>query len=162
METLAVSGLALELVVLCQWFYGLLQLLSLLTSSATTTTITTSNTTPLLLLLLPLRPLTLLLLLLLLPLLLLTIKLKTVIKIELEGFQQRWFSLSSVHRVLRPCRLSAGVYGYLTFGKDVEADVLMSYSGDDILMLIARLLFGISIITIYPIIVLLGRSWHKA
>lgn len=52
----------------------------------------------------------------------------------------------------------AGVYGYLTFGKDVEADILMSYSGDDILMLIARLLFGISIITIYPIIVLLGRS----
>lgn len=79
METLAVSGLALELVVLCQWFYGLLQLLSLLTSSTTTTTITTNNTTPLLLLLLPLRPLTLLLL---------TIKLKTVIKIELEGFQQ--------------------------------------------------------------------------
>lgn len=39
----------------------------------------------------------------------------------------------------------------------MEADILMSYSGDDILMLIARLLFGISIITIYPIIVLLGR-----
>lgn len=52
----------------------------------------------------------------------------------------------------------AGVYGYLTFGKDVKADILMSYTGDDILMLIARLLFGISIITIYPIILLLGRS----
>lgn len=52
----------------------------------------------------------------------------------------------------------AGVYGYLTFGKDVKADILMSYSGDDILMLIARLLFGVSIITIYPIILLLGRS----
>lgn len=52
----------------------------------------------------------------------------------------------------------AGVYGYLTFGKDVKADILMSYMGDDILMLIARLLFGISIITIYPIILLLGRS----
>ncbi|XP_042266835.1 putative sodium-coupled neutral amino acid transporter 8a isoform X1 [Thunnus albacares] len=51
-----------------------------------------------------------------------------------------------------------GVYGYLTFGKDVKADILMSYTGDDILMLIARLLFGISIITIYPIILLLGRS----
>lgn len=46
METLAVSDLALELVVLCPWFYGLLQLLSLLTSISTTTTITTSNTTP--------------------------------------------------------------------------------------------------------------------
>ncbi|KAM9351600.1 putative sodium-coupled neutral amino acid transporter 8a [Symphorus nematophorus] len=51
-----------------------------------------------------------------------------------------------------------GVYGYLTFGKDVKADILMSYTGDDILMLVARLLFGISIITIYPIILLLGRS----
>uniref|UniRef100_A0A3Q3X4X3 Amino acid transporter transmembrane domain-containing protein n=1 Tax=Mola mola TaxID=94237 RepID=A0A3Q3X4X3_MOLML len=47
-----------------------------------------------------------------------------------------------------------GAYGYLTFGKDVQADILMSYSGDDILMLIARLLFGVSIITIYPIILL--------
>lgn len=45
METLAVSDLALELVVLCQWFYGLSQLLSLLNSITTTTTITTSNTT---------------------------------------------------------------------------------------------------------------------
>ncbi|XP_033490671.1 putative sodium-coupled neutral amino acid transporter 8a [Epinephelus lanceolatus] len=51
-----------------------------------------------------------------------------------------------------------GVYGYLTFGKDVKADILMSYTSDDILMLIARLLFGVSIITIYPIILLLGRS----
>ncbi|XP_035520699.1 putative sodium-coupled neutral amino acid transporter 8a, partial [Morone saxatilis] len=51
-----------------------------------------------------------------------------------------------------------GVYGFLTFGKDVKADILMSYTGNDILMLIARLLFGVSIITIYPIILLLVRS----
>ncbi|TMS05498.1 Putative sodium-coupled neutral amino acid transporter 8 [Larimichthys crocea] len=51
-----------------------------------------------------------------------------------------------------------GAYGYLTFGKGVKADILMSYTGDDILMLVARLLFGVSIITIYPIILLLGRS----
>ncbi|XP_061677605.1 putative sodium-coupled neutral amino acid transporter 8a isoform X7 [Syngnathoides biaculeatus] len=51
-----------------------------------------------------------------------------------------------------------GVYGFLTFGKDVKADILMSYMGGDILMLIARLLFGVSIITIYPITLLLGRS----
>nr|XP_046251035.1 putative sodium-coupled neutral amino acid transporter 8a isoform X3 [Scatophagus argus] len=55
-----------------------------------------------------------------------------------------------------------GVYGYLTFGKDVKADILMSYSGDDVLMLIARLLFGVSIITIYPIILLLGRRSGSA
>uniref|UniRef100_A0A3B5MZM3 Amino acid transporter transmembrane domain-containing protein n=1 Tax=Xiphophorus couchianus TaxID=32473 RepID=A0A3B5MZM3_9TELE len=51
-----------------------------------------------------------------------------------------------------------GVYGYLTFGKTVAPDILMSYSNHDKLMLVARLLFGVSIITIYPIIVLLGRS----
>ncbi|KAM4573531.1 putative sodium-coupled neutral amino acid transporter 8a [Odontesthes bonariensis] len=51
-----------------------------------------------------------------------------------------------------------GVYGYLTFGKDLKADILMSYGSNDILMLVARLLFGVSIITIYPITVLLGRS----
>ncbi|KAM4733896.1 putative sodium-coupled neutral amino acid transporter 8a isoform 1-T1 [Anableps anableps] len=63
-----------------------------------------------------------------------------------------------------------GVYGYLTFGKAVAPDILMSYSSHDKLMLVARLLFGVSIITIYPIIVLLGRSviqdpllswWHR-
>ncbi|XP_038161395.1 putative sodium-coupled neutral amino acid transporter 8a isoform X1 [Cyprinodon tularosa] len=51
-----------------------------------------------------------------------------------------------------------GAYGYLTFGKAVDPDILMSYSTHDKLMLVARLLFGVSIITIYPIIVLLGRS----
>ncbi|KAJ8247383.1 hypothetical protein GJAV_G00245750 [Gymnothorax javanicus] len=51
-----------------------------------------------------------------------------------------------------------GVYGFLTFGKEVAADILMSYPGNDIVMIVARLLFGISIITIYPIILLLGRS----
>uniref|UniRef100_A0A3Q4GNG5 Solute carrier family 38 member 8a n=1 Tax=Neolamprologus brichardi TaxID=32507 RepID=A0A3Q4GNG5_NEOBR len=52
----------------------------------------------------------------------------------------------------------AGVYGFLTFGKDARPDILMSYTSSDVLMLIARLLFGISIITIYPITLLLGRS----
>uniref|UniRef100_A0A670IN59 Solute carrier family 38 member 8 n=1 Tax=Podarcis muralis TaxID=64176 RepID=A0A670IN59_PODMU len=51
-----------------------------------------------------------------------------------------------------------GLYGYLTFGADVAADILMSYPGNDVLVIVARLLFGISIITIYPIVLLLGRS----
>ncbi|KAL7866923.1 hypothetical protein AOLI_G00147370 [Acnodon oligacanthus] len=51
-----------------------------------------------------------------------------------------------------------GVFGFLTFGKEVASDILMSYPGNDVVMIIARLLFGISIITIYPIILLLGRS----
>uniref|UniRef100_A0A3Q2CH27 Solute carrier family 38 member 8b n=1 Tax=Cyprinodon variegatus TaxID=28743 RepID=A0A3Q2CH27_CYPVA len=51
-----------------------------------------------------------------------------------------------------------GVYGFLMFGQDVASDILMSYPGNDVVMIISRLLFGISIITIYPIILLLGRS----
>ncbi|XP_031169856.2 putative sodium-coupled neutral amino acid transporter 8 [Sander lucioperca] len=51
-----------------------------------------------------------------------------------------------------------GVYGFLTFGRTVASDILMSYPGDDVVIIISRLLFGISIITIYPIILLLGRS----
>ncbi|NXO60679.1 AVT2 protein, partial [Aramus guarauna] len=51
-----------------------------------------------------------------------------------------------------------GLYGYLTFGEAVAADVLMSYPGNDPVVIVARLLFGVSIITIYPIVVLLGRS----
>lgn len=56
-----------------------------------------------------------------------------------------------------PTSLSAGVYGYLTFGKAVASDVLMSYPGNDPVVIVARLLFGVSIVTIYPIVVLLGR-----
>ncbi|XP_040501974.1 putative sodium-coupled neutral amino acid transporter 8 [Gallus gallus] len=51
-----------------------------------------------------------------------------------------------------------GLYGYLTFGEDVAPDVLMSYPGNDPVVITARLLFGVSIVTIYPIVVLLGRS----
>ncbi|XP_075017139.1 solute carrier family 38 member 8 [Calonectris borealis] len=51
-----------------------------------------------------------------------------------------------------------GLYGYLTFGEAVASDVLMSYPGNDPVIIIARLLFGVSIVTIYPIVVLLGRS----
>uniref|UniRef100_A0A8B9TMW4 Solute carrier family 38 member 8 n=1 Tax=Anas platyrhynchos TaxID=8839 RepID=A0A8B9TMW4_ANAPL len=51
-----------------------------------------------------------------------------------------------------------GLYGYLTFGDAVAADVLMSYPGNDPVVIVARLLFGVSIVTIYPIVVLLGRS----
>ncbi|KAL6113155.1 slc38a8 [Pungitius sinensis] len=51
-----------------------------------------------------------------------------------------------------------GVYGFMTFGRAVASDILMSYPGNDVVMIISRLLFGISIVTIYPIILLLGRS----
>ncbi|CAJ0952035.1 unnamed protein product [Ranitomeya imitator] len=54
--------------------------------------------------------------------------------------------------------MGRGIYGFLTFGESVAADILMSYPGNDAVVIVARLLFAISIITIYPIILLLGRS----
>lgn len=66
-------------------------------------------------------------------------------------------NLSSLSFFFSPPVSAPGVYGYLTFGSRVAPDVLMSYTGDDLLMIVARLLFGISIITIYPIVLLLGR-----
>ncbi|KAK6480115.1 putative sodium-coupled neutral amino acid transporter 8 [Huso huso] len=51
-----------------------------------------------------------------------------------------------------------GIFGFLTFGEGVAADILMSYPGNDVVIIVARVLFALSIITIYPIILLLGRS----
>uniref|UniRef100_A0A6I8NZG3 Solute carrier family 38 member 8 n=1 Tax=Ornithorhynchus anatinus TaxID=9258 RepID=A0A6I8NZG3_ORNAN len=70
-----------------------------------------------------------------------------------------WFTVSVLSMLI--CLLIyslTGIYGYLTFGADVSADVLMSYPGNDVMIIVARLLFGISIITIYPIVLLLGRT----
>ncbi|RXM33052.1 putative sodium-coupled neutral amino acid transporter 6 [Acipenser ruthenus] len=52
----------------------------------------------------------------------------------------------------------SGIFGFLTFGEGVAADILMSYPGNDVVIIVARVLFALSIITIYPIILLLGRS----
>nr|XP_010978843.1 putative sodium-coupled neutral amino acid transporter 8 [Camelus dromedarius] len=51
-----------------------------------------------------------------------------------------------------------GVYGFLTFGTEVSADILMSYPGNDGVIIVARVLFAISIVTVYPIVLFLGRS----
>ncbi|XP_020023984.2 solute carrier family 38 member 8 [Castor canadensis] len=51
-----------------------------------------------------------------------------------------------------------GVYGFLTFGTEVSADILMSYPGNDVPIIVARVLFAVSIVTVYPIVLFLGRS----
>lgn len=51
----------------------------------------------------------------------------------------------------------AGVYGFLTFGTEVSADILMSYPGNDTAIIVARVLFAVSIVTVYPIVLFLGR-----
>uniref|UniRef100_A0A3B4AZ66 Amino acid transporter transmembrane domain-containing protein n=1 Tax=Periophthalmus magnuspinnatus TaxID=409849 RepID=A0A3B4AZ66_9GOBI len=72
-----------------------------------------------------------------------------------------WVLISVLSMIFCLIIYSLTVYGYLTFGKDVKADILMSYAGHDVLMVVARLLFGVSIITVYPIIVLLSSVMQE-
>ncbi|XP_044932292.1 putative sodium-coupled neutral amino acid transporter 8 [Mustela putorius furo] len=70
------------------------------------------------------------------------------------------WALVSVLSLLACCLIYSltGVYGFLTFGTDVSADILMSYPGNDVVIIVARALFGVSIVTVYPIVLFLGRS----
>ncbi|XP_064436877.1 solute carrier family 38 member 8 isoform X2 [Mirounga angustirostris] len=70
------------------------------------------------------------------------------------------WALVSVLSLLACCLIYSltGVYGFLTFGTDVSADILMSYPGNDVVIIVARALFGVSIVTVYPIALFLGRS----
>ncbi|XP_044515346.1 putative sodium-coupled neutral amino acid transporter 8 [Gracilinanus agilis] len=70
------------------------------------------------------------------------------------------WTLVSVASMLACCLIYSltGLFGFLTFGDNVSADVLMSYPGNDITVIVARFLFGVSIVTVYPITLLLGRS----
>uniref|UniRef100_A0A673V9V5 Solute carrier family 38 member 8 n=1 Tax=Suricata suricatta TaxID=37032 RepID=A0A673V9V5_SURSU len=70
------------------------------------------------------------------------------------------WALVSVLSLLACCLIYSltGVYGFLTFGIEVSADILMSYPGDDVVIIVARALFGVSIMTVYPIVLFLGRS----
>ncbi|XP_015418474.1 PREDICTED: putative sodium-coupled neutral amino acid transporter 8 isoform X2 [Myotis davidii] len=70
------------------------------------------------------------------------------------------WALVSVLSLLACCLVYSltGVYGFLTFGSEVSADILMSYPGDDEVIIAARVLFAVSIVTVYPIVLFLGRS----
>ncbi|XP_062965032.1 solute carrier family 38 member 8 [Cynocephalus volans] len=70
------------------------------------------------------------------------------------------WALVSVLSLLACCLVYSltGVYGFLTFGTEVSADVLMSYPGNDVVVIVARVLFAVSIVTVYPIVLFLGRS----
>ncbi|XP_057569601.1 putative sodium-coupled neutral amino acid transporter 8 [Hippopotamus amphibius kiboko] len=72
----------------------------------------------------------------------------------------RHWALVSVLSLLACCLIYSltGVYGFLTFGTDVSADILMSYPGNDGVIIVARVLFAVSIVTVYPIVLFLGRS----
>ncbi|XP_020949394.1 putative sodium-coupled neutral amino acid transporter 8 isoform X1 [Sus scrofa] len=75
--------------------------------------------------------------------------------------QSLWhWALVSVLSLLACCLVYSltGLYGFLTFGTEVSADILMSYPGSDGVIIVARVLFAVSIVTVYPIVLFLGRS----
>uniref|UniRef100_A0A8C3VSF8 Solute carrier family 38 member 8 n=1 Tax=Catagonus wagneri TaxID=51154 RepID=A0A8C3VSF8_9CETA len=75
--------------------------------------------------------------------------------------QSLWhWALVSVLSLLACCLVYSltGLYGFLTFGAEVSADILMSYPGSDGVIVVARVLFAVSIVTVYPIVLFLGRS----
>uniref|UniRef100_G3PTP3 Sodium-coupled neutral amino acid transporter 7 n=1 Tax=Gasterosteus aculeatus aculeatus TaxID=481459 RepID=G3PTP3_GASAC len=51
-----------------------------------------------------------------------------------------------------------GICGFLTFGSNVNQDVLMSYPSDDVAVAIARAFIVICVITSYPILHFCGRA----
>ena len=51
-----------------------------------------------------------------------------------------------------------GTFGYLTFGEDVNNDILVSYSATDPLVIAARVLMAVAMITSYPILHFCGRA----
>jgi sodium-coupled neutral amino acid transporter 7/8 len=51
----------------------------------------------------------------------------------------------------------AGMYGYLTFGSYVTSDILESYSGGDIQVLVGIVAIAVKTYTTYPILLFCGR-----
>lgn len=51
-----------------------------------------------------------------------------------------------------------GTFGYLTFGADVNNDILVSYSASDPLVIAARVLMAVAMLTSYPILHFCGRA----
>ena len=51
-----------------------------------------------------------------------------------------------------------GTFGYLTFGTEVDSDILVSYGANDPLVIAARLLMAVAMITSYPILHFCGRA----
>ena len=56
------------------------------------------------------------------------------------------------------CYILAGVFGLMTFGVNVNPDILLDYSSKDGLMTIARAAISVSVIGSYPIFTFLGRG----
>jgi len=51
-----------------------------------------------------------------------------------------------------------GTFGYLTFGENVNNDILVSYTATDPLVIAARVLMAVAMVTSYPILHFCGRA----
>jgi len=51
----------------------------------------------------------------------------------------------------------AGIFGYLTFGSDVESDVLESYGGKKPMVLLGIAAVALKTVTTYPLLLFCGR-----
>jgi len=51
-----------------------------------------------------------------------------------------------------------GVFGYLSFGRGVHSDILLSYPAKDPLVIAARVLMAVAMVTSYPILHFCGRA----
>ncbi|XP_003462017.1 solute carrier family 38 member 8 isoform X1 [Cavia porcellus] len=69
------------------------------------------------------------------------------------------WALVSMLSLLASCLIYSltGVYGFLTFRTEVSADILMSYPGNNMAIVVARVFFAVSVVTVYPIVLFLGR-----
>ena len=50
-----------------------------------------------------------------------------------------------------------GIFGYMTFGSDVNSDVLLSYPMPDYAVIVGVLLTAVKTYTVFPIAFFLGR-----
>jgi len=76
-----------------------------------------------------------------------------------EKSQNAWMVVVSVSLLL--CCIVytlTGTFGYLTFGLDVNPDILVSYGANDPLVIAARLLMAVAMVTSYPILHFCGRA----
>ncbi|XP_051830551.1 sodium-coupled neutral amino acid transporter 7 [Antechinus flavipes] len=72
---------------------------------------------------------------------------------------QTWGGVVTAAMVIALCvYLGTGICGFLTFGVNVNPDVLLSYPSNDILVAIARVFIIISVLTSYPILHFCGRA----
>lgn len=70
-----------------------------------------------------------------------------------------WFVVITSAMMLCFCTYTlTAICGYLTFGDDVQSDVLQSYDADDVSVLVARVAIFVAMLASYPVVHFCGRA----